>query len=143
MTNNLVTQSQEILQQFSLRQTNCRNATLDLLLSHDYALSHSDIEEQIRGSYDRVTIYRTLKTFLDKGIIHKVLDDSGNPKYALCSSEECSTEGHEHQHVHFKCSECKNTFCLNQIRIPQVQLPQGFQLIESNLLIHGICADCQ
>lgn len=136
-------QSQKILQQFSLRKTNCRNATLDLLLSRQFALSHSDIEEQIGENYDRVTIYRTLRTFLDKGIIHKVLDDSGNPKYALCSSEECSQEEHKHQHVHFKCLKCENTLCLNEVRIPEVQLPEGFQPIESNLLIQGVCVDCQ
>ncbi|TAH16433.1 MAG: transcriptional repressor, partial [Runella slithyformis] len=35
------------------------------------------MEELLPNLYDRVTIYRTLKTFVEKGIVHKVLDEDG------------------------------------------------------------------
>ena len=103
----------------------------------------SDLEKMFKESYDRVTMYRTLKSFLDKGLIHKVLDDEGTPKYALCSTTQCTTHAHAHEHVHFKCETCGQTSCLDDIKVPSLTLPKGFQLKEMNLLLQGICASCQ
>jgi len=131
----------KILQDFNLRVTDCRAEVLNVFLSYDYALSNADLENDLHTNFDRVTIYRTLRTFLDKGIIHKVLDDTGNPKYALCK-EECSQKEHHHYHVHFKCIQCGQTSCLEGIEIPDIKLPQGFVFQESNLLVNGICVSC-
>ena len=94
-----------LLKSFKMRSTPSRQEILRLFLRKDYALSHGDIEKEISNELDRVTVYRTLKTFLDKGIIHKVLDDEGSLKYALCS-EACTNAEHHHDHVHFKCTIC-------------------------------------
>jgi Fur family ferric uptake transcriptional regulator len=137
----LQTRALKILQSFKLRNTDCRKEILDIFLSKSFALSNADIELKVGKEFDRVTVYRTLKTFLTKGIIHKVLDDTGNPKYALCK-EHCTHEEHHHQHVHFKCNECGQTNCLEEIEIPPIQLPLGYKSTESNLLISGTCVDC-
>lgn len=129
-----------ILNDFKLKSTPCRLAVLSLLVSHEHALSHADIEQHIDQAIDRVTIYRTLRSFLDKGVIHKVLDDEGVTKYALC--HECS-EIHNHEHVHFKCEQCGQTQCLDNIQIPHINLPQGFRSKQKNLLIQGICSQCK
>jgi Fur family transcriptional regulator, ferric uptake regulator len=134
------TGSDQLLKDFRLRATPNRQAILHLFLQKDYALSHGDIESEIDDSLDRVTVYRTLKTFLDKGLIHKVLDDQGSLKYALCN-EPCTTRGHHHDHVHFKCTQCGQTNCLD-IEVPQVKLPKGYKMKEVNLLIQGICEHC-
>src|SRR5688572_17504969 len=94
--------SDRLLKDFRLRATPSRQEILHLFLKKAYALSHGDIEKEISNALDRVTVYRTLKTFLDKGLIHKVLDDEGSLKYALCK-EACRSTGHHHDHVHFKC----------------------------------------
>jgi Fur family ferric uptake transcriptional regulator len=132
--------SDQLLKDFRLRTTDSRQAILKLFLQKDYALSHGDIENAIDNSLDRVTVYRTLKTFLDKGLIHKVLDDEGSLKYALCS-ETCSSREHHHDHVHFKCIKCGQTTCLD-VEAPAVKLPRGFKAKEVNLLIQGVCAQC-
>jgi Fur family ferric uptake transcriptional regulator len=131
--------SGSILKDFKLRATPNREEILHLFLLKNHALSHSDIEKEIDNSLDRVTVYRTLKTFLDKGLIHKVLDDEGSLKYALCK-EACNAE-HHHDHVHFKCTKCGQTNCLN-VDVPAVKLPKGYQAKEVNLLIQGICERC-
>ncbi|MBL7860393.1 MAG: transcriptional repressor [Cyclobacteriaceae bacterium] len=131
-----------ILKDHHLRTTTSRSAILNLFIKNPFALSYSDIEREIAESYDRVTVYRTLKTFLDKGVIHKVLDDEGGLKYALCS-EPCSTREHHHEHVHFKCQKCGQTNCLDTVTIPDVQLPGGYRIKEMNLLIQGICDKCR
>lgn len=132
--------SETLLRNFSLRSTPTREQIIHLFLKKNYALSHGDIEKEITDELDRVTVYRTLKTFLDKGLIHKVLDDEGSLKYALCN-EACTLTGHHHDHVHFKCEMCGQTNCLN-IDVPSVKLPKGYRANEVNLLIQGICERC-
>ena len=134
------TVSETLLRDFKLRATPNREEILHLFLLKNYALSHGDIEREINNSLDRVTVYRTLKTFLDKGLIHKVLDDEGSLKYALCR-EACKVAGHHHDHVHFKCTKCGLTSCLN-VEVPEVQLPKGYEPQEVNLLIQGVCERC-
>lgn len=134
------TMSETLLKSFKLRSTPNRQEILHLFLRKDYALSHGDIEKEIDNSLDRVTVYRTLKTFLDRGLIHKVLDDEGSLKYALCN-EACTTAAHHHDHVHFKCVECGQTNCLD-VDVPNVRLPRGYRAKEVNVLIQGVCERC-
>jgi len=132
----------QLLTDHHLRSTSSRAAILSLFLQNDCALSYSDIEKRIADSYDRVTVYRTLKTFLDSGVIHKVLDDGGSLKYALCDIA-CTSKDHHHEHVHFKCVSCGETNCLEQVGIPTIQLPVGYSATEFNLLIQGVCDKCR
>lgn len=132
---------QNMLEKHGLRHTDSRVAVLEIFQKYTFALSHSDLEENLAGRFDRVTLYRTLKTFLEKGIIHKVLDDEGTPKYALCS-HQCDDHVHHHNHVHFKCETCGHTQCLDDVIIPAVSLPKGFEAKEFNLLIQGSCDTC-
>ena len=134
-------QIKQLLKDHSLRLTEGRMDVLSIFMDKDFAISHGDIETEVNYKYDRVTIYRTLKSFLDKGLIHKVLDDNGSTRYALCD-HACSIEAHQHDHIHFKCLKCGQTTCLDAVDIPSVKLPPGFQTVESNYLISGICNRC-
>lgn len=132
----------KILKEAQLRSTASRMVILGLFLNCTHALSYSDIEKELYNSFDRVTVYRTLKTFLDKGILHKILDDSGGLRYALCH-HHCHDGGHQHDHVHFKCTRCGHTSCLDEIEIPGIHLPVGYKVKAVNLLIQGTCLACQ
>lgn len=134
--------SLQILKAHRLRQTPCRQLVLELLEERQDALSHQDLENFAGERFDRVTLYRTLKTFLDKGIIHKVLDDSGAAKFALCHAH-CNEEEHFDNHVHFKCNNCGKTYCLENTEVPVISLPEGYSLSEVNLLVQGVCSECR
>ena len=131
----------QLLRDHRLRRTSSRSAILGLFQRNTQALSHGDIEKHLASGFDRVTVYRTLKAFVDKGVLHKVLDDQGALKYALCN-DDCSVSGHRHEHVHFKCSHCGETSCMEGVAIPPVTLPGGYEAHEMNLLIQGICERC-
>ncbi|WP_215225588.1 Fur family transcriptional regulator [Echinicola shivajiensis] len=133
--------SAEILKDNQLRITSCRRDVLKAFLKKDIALSHSDLEEALKENFDRVTIYRTLKTFLESDIIHKVLDDTGVTKYALCH-HDASESHHDHEHVHFKCDVCGETQCIAEIALPSISLPEGYIVKEKSLLVHGTCNKC-
>lgn len=140
-----MTSEKDKLDQFHLRHTPCREEVLRVLEAKSFAQSQGDIENALVNQFDRVTIYRTLKSFLSSGIIHKVLDDVGGVKYALCK-ELCHHSdqlNHQHDHVHFKCTDCGQTTCLEEVHIPTIILPQGYTKQESNLLIQGICKRCK
>jgi Fur family transcriptional regulator, ferric uptake regulator len=133
----------KILQDHQLRITNCRKAVLHTFLDKQMALSHADLEDVLQQDFDRVTIYRTLKTFLEHDLIHKVLDDSGATKYALCFHNQTGgSHAHDHEHVHFKCEKCGKTLCIEEVSLPKVELPKGFTSKEVNLLVQGICDQC-
>ena len=46
-----------------LRETPARRAVLTLPSGRGYALTGTEVEREISGGIDRVTLYRTLKSF--------------------------------------------------------------------------------
>ncbi|RYY65941.1 MAG: transcriptional repressor, partial [Chitinophagaceae bacterium] len=62
----------EILRCKTLSITDSRKKILSIFLAHPDALAHGDIEKKAGEKFDRVTVYRTLQTFVDKGILHTI-----------------------------------------------------------------------
>jgi Fur family transcriptional regulator, ferric uptake regulator len=129
-----------ILESKNINPTAMRLLVLDFLLHSSAAASLADIEKGMHPA-DRITIYRTLKTFQEKGLVHSIDDGSGSSKYALCQSE-CDDTHHHDLHVHFYCHSCKETFCLEKSAIPHINLPGQFRAEEMSLLVKGICNAC-
>jgi Fur family ferric uptake transcriptional regulator len=134
-------EASRILSEHGLKQTRTRKAVLELFRASDGALSHSEVQEGLREKVDRVTIYRTLKAFRKKGLIHEVPGPDGVLKYGLCS-EECKEGDHKDEHVHFHCRECGNAYCLENVKVPTVQVPEGFFKEEEGYFIRGLCSKC-
>ena len=130
------------LARHDLRQTPVRRAVLNVVAASPFALSGTEIEEQIGTDVDRITLYRTLRTFEEKGLVHRVADNTDTIRYAACSIE-CSAEAHFDNHVHFKCTSCQHIYCLSQVAIPVVTLPARFQATSRDYLLAGTCRECQ
>ena len=75
--------SRDILSKRGLRLTKCRISVLNMFLEKKHALTHGDIENTLKDEYDRVTLYRTLSSFQNSGLIHQILDRDGANKYAI------------------------------------------------------------
>jgi Fur family ferric uptake transcriptional regulator len=123
----------------NIKPTAMRELVLDILTEQKMAISLSDLEQKFHKS-DKVTLYRTLKTFEEKKLIHSINDGSGAVKYALCK-ESCQCHP-EDLHVHFFCLKCQHTFCLSDIPIPPISLPVNFSMENTNMVVKGICASC-
>lgn len=122
-----------------VKSTAMRLLVMEVLSKQGAAISLSQLEQFFEKA-DRITLYRTLKTFEVKKIIHSIDDGTGAIKYALCVEGcECHPED---LHVHFHCSKCKRTYCLTDNIIPPINLPQKFVLEEINLVIKGLCENC-
>ena len=132
----------DILKKNQLSVTEGRKKILELFLASPGALAHADIEKNTDGAFDRVTVYRTLQTFVDKGIIHNIPTSDNSILYALCK-DNCE-EGHHHDnHVHFICDNCNKTICLDDVTIPEVKLPKGFSPKHAEMVVSGTCDDCK
>ncbi|MEL7146965.1 MAG: transcriptional repressor [Bacteroidota bacterium] len=132
-------QLKKILKQHSLRVTDCRMDVLSFFSSREHALSSRDLEVSL-PDYDRVTLFRTLNSFVDKGLLHRIPAESGAANYALCH-EHCHPGDHSHDHVHFTCDSCGQVECIESARVPTIELP-GYQVREFNYLVSGTCKTC-
>lgn len=136
--------TQQILEIFKGKQiqaTAVRMLVLEQLLGKPAAQSLHDLEKCLPHS-DRSTIFRTLKTFEQKGLVHVVTDGTGIQCYALCA-DACNAEHHHDVHPHFYCVRCQRTICLEAIGLPGLELPSGYQVQQLMLRIDGICPDCK
>ncbi|MEY4703620.1 MAG: hypothetical protein RIR96_1517 [Bacteroidota bacterium] len=131
----------DILKKCGLSITTSRKAILDVFLQSREALSHADIERSTAPAFDRVTVYRTLQTFVEYGIIHQIPTTDNSVLYALCK-DECAVGHHQDEHIHFICILCKKTSCLEHVEIPKVNLPKGFEPVQTAMVIKGICLHC-
>lgn len=136
--NMIADQLKAILKNHKLRITESRIEILGFFLNHRKALSFRDLESALSG-YDRVTLYRTLHSFTENGILHKIPDDTGFATYGLCH-DTCDADSHHHHHIHFKCNECGTIECVEK-DLPHYQLP-GYEIQEANLVLNGICQSC-
>ncbi|NCI51911.1 transcriptional repressor [Sediminibacterium roseum] len=131
----------ETLKKNQLSVTDSRKKILELFVKSKGALEHSDIERQSGTEFDRVTIYRTLQTFVEKGIIHTIPTSDNSVRYALCK-DSCGAGHHHDNHVHFLCDECGTTYCLESITILPVTLPEGFKADKTDVVVSGKCSKC-
>ena len=70
--------------------------------------------------------------------------DSNNLKrYSLCKEHECSESAHNHNHGHFICYSCKQTFCIEDIKSPDITCLKGFYIKELKLILEGYCNSCK
>src|SRR6201994_2641063 len=132
---------EELLKKNQLSVTGGRKKILELFLQQEGALSHSDIEKRAGEKFDRVTVYRTLQTFLEKGLIHSIPTPDNSIRYALCK-DDCSGGHHHDDHVHFICNSCGTTVCLENVSIPSIELPEGYTVEQVEMLISALCRNC-
>ncbi len=131
---------EEILKNSNVKPTAMRLLVLQFLLNKKVAVSLTNIEDYFDDS-ERTTLYRTVKTFEEKGIVHKIDDGTGVTKYALCE-ENCNCEIETDLHLHFHCTKCNETVCMTDYKIPSISLPKNYIAENVNLVVKGTCEKC-
>jgi len=125
------------------RLTQPRVAVLACLLSLDHAASHFDVAQALAKHHpiDRVTVYRVLEWLVDVGIAHRIAGDDRVWRF-MVNDAKASAQPH-HQHAHFACKGCGQTFCLDDVpKQLNFKLPKGFKLAEVDLKFRGLCLHC-
>jgi len=130
----------QLLESKGIRPTAMRLMTYKRLAELNVAISLGDLEKDFKVS-ERSTLFRTMKAFEEKGIVHQIEDGTGIIKYALCE-ENCECEVGNDLHLHFHCNNCNETVCLTEHKIPHISLPDGYITEDINLVVKGICEKC-
>lgn len=127
------------LKSHDLRVTKIRLAILESLSEGHSAKPYAELQESL-SDFDRTTLYRTLLALIDKGLIHKALEENGESYYALCGG--CTTQAHTHDHIHFKCKVCGTVQCIHLPKDLNIPLP-NLAVDEINITAKGTCNSCQ
>lgn len=104
-----------------------------------HPVSLTELETSI-GTIDKASIFRTLNMFEDHGLVRAFMDGSRSMKYELCGAGMHSISD---IHAHFYCEKCLRTYCLEEVCVPQANLPEGFTARDINYIVKGTCPDCQ
>ncbi len=131
--------SKDLLKKRSLRATSTRIGVLNVIQSHKGATPYSQLKNALADT-DRITLYRTLNTLLEKGIIHNAPSNNEETYYAMCG-DTCSDKAHVHNHVHFQCTDCETITCQHLAKDVSIQLP-NFEIENVNILLTGKCSEC-
>jgi len=133
----------KILSRENIRTTAIRLKLLRILVNSEYALTFRDLNDRLEQQFDRVTIYRTLNTFLNHDIIHRIVDGAESKKYAMSDIISEGYKGHSKSHMHFKCERCNKVYCLPIPENESLDLPDGFEYRSCTTMVKGICKRCK
>ena len=131
-----------LLKKNRLKLTSTRLRVLELFLANDRALTVTDFSRLTNDLFDRVSLYRTLKTFEDAGIIHRIIGVSNASSYALSQIRKIVEQPRLDQHLHFSCIQCSSVYCLDDQSVPTVILPDIYEVYSLSMTVIGICRFC-
>ena len=129
----------ELMVQHDIKPTANRIIVAKVLAEKSRSHTLSELEDCI-GSIDKSGIFRTLTLFKKHHLVH-TLEDSEGVRYELCHSHDHTVDND--MHVHFHCEHCGETICLENLGIPDVQLPEGFLIQSASFVLKGICPKCR
>ena len=139
MKSNLDSTARKTLKAAKLYRTECRTATLKVLLKISKPLSQGQIALRLdKSHFNKATIYRTLESFCEVGLVHKVFVHKRAVHFELadrCTAAQC--------HPHFTCKSCGATRCLTGLSVPIVEgLKEGFVIHRQQIRLEGLCPLC-
>lgn len=120
------------------RNTQTKEAVLEVLTNVGKAMSREAIEQKIKTDINRATIYRVLNRFCDDGILHRIVAEDGKQYFAICTN--CDDKVLSGHHFHFKCIKCDTMECL-PIAV-NFSTPNGYHVEGVNCVLSGTCKDC-
>ncbi len=92
-----------------LEDKNIKITAMRLLVLKEITKSKTAVNfQELKQRFDKVersTLYRTLKIFEEKKIIHPINDGTGSVKFAICQND-CNCKPEE-LHVHFFATNVK------------------------------------
>ena len=132
----------ELLHNKKMKATPVRLDLLRVFTENKHALSHSELEKLMKETGDRVTVYRSINAFEEKGIIHKAIEEEGVARYALCHAS-CTEEHHKDDHIHFNCEKCRKTYCWYDSKMPGISIPEGYKVTQQKIVLQGVCPNCK
>lgn len=128
-----------LLEAHDIKPTANRLIVLRTLDGAGRPMSLTELENKIQ-TIDKSGIFRTLSLFREQHLVHVIEDGGDGVRYELCHSHDDDVD--DDLHVHFYCEQCQQTYCLDHIPVPGIDLPAGFIMSSVNYMVKGICPHC-
>ena len=128
-----------LLEEHNIKPTANRLIVLRTLDGAGRPMSLTELENKIQ-TIDKSGIFRTLSLFREQHLVHVIEDGGDGVRYELCHSHDDDVD--DDLHVHFYCEQCHQTYCLDHIPVPGIDLPAGFIMSSVNYMVKGICPHC-
>ena len=130
------------LQKAGISKTSQRLAVLNILLKATTPLSVNTIRQSLetKANIDKVTVYRILSLFRQRGIIREIASAGGANYFEMATLENPL-------HPHFSCRNCGAFTCLAPL--PFTQAPElilsknDYSIDHIEINISGLCACCR
>lgn len=124
----------ELFQQNRIKLTEQRREVYNILSQAQYPLSLDEIQYEC-NKIDFSSVYRSIRTFIEKGIVTEHYFGDKKPRYSL------KLESH---HRHFiKCSKCDKIEELKNVCIiGEVNKKTKYKIIDHYMEFVGICPVC-
>lgn len=130
---------EELLMQHGVKVTANRILVARALEEAGRPLSLTELE-QVLDTLDKSSIFRTLAAFKEAHLVHALEDAGDGVRYELCHSHDAHHD--DDLHVHFYCTACHRTFCLEDTPVPPVAVPEGYRPESCSYLLKGVCPSC-
>jgi Fe2+ or Zn2+ uptake regulation protein len=139
MKTELDNKARQMLKTAQLYCTEARIAVLKVLMQARSPLRQNQIAKRVVAKHlNKVTIYRTLESLVDVGLVHRAFMQERAWHFELahhCSATQC--------HPHFTCLNCGQTHCLTGISVPMAESPyKGFVIRRQQVRLEGVCPAC-
>jgi Fe2+ or Zn2+ uptake regulation protein len=133
----------QFLKDHQLKSTPVRMAVIKTLLSKDHLLLTIDeilkkVNQRLKKKNDWSTLFRTLKTFEDCGIVSSTILDSKSVYYEI--------NLHSHHHHHLICRDCGDIKSLKACELASLDNlanQYNYSNVSHKLEFFGTCPDCQ
>lgn len=123
-----------------VKPTANRILVLQALRKEDHPVTLTDLEMTL-SPMDKSSIFRVLTLFLEQDIVHAFEDGRGLLNYELCGSEGACDRRDEH--IHFYCESCRQSYCMEELPLPEMKLPEGYTPHSLSFVIKGECPKCR
>lgn len=130
----------DILKKGGVKPTPNRILVVEALLSAGFPMSLVELETELR-TVERSSISRVLNLLHEHEVVHTMEDGRGIVKYELCHCADHASE--QETHAHFYCESCEKVYCLENITIPSIDVPEGYELKSINFMLKGLCPKCK
>ena len=102
-------------------------------------ISHSELAVMLNEVGDQATVYRSLLTFVEKGLARVASTAAGISRYEPVRGDD------SHQvHPHFVCTSCHMVSCLPDTTVITTVAPEWRERLHlAQLQFVGLCSDCE
>jgi Fe2+ or Zn2+ uptake regulation protein len=134
---NVASDPAAILKKSGLKKTLGRIKIIEALMEQRRPLTGRELLVKLGSeAVDSASVYRTLNTFFELGVVHRIEGSDNINRFALNRGGKV--------HPHFTCRTCGRMECLEEMDCPSLNFDREGYLVErESFFLIGLCPRCR